>query len=175
MDLTVSFLSASNGYDVNFIANDCLDETEKIFDYLLIDDAHDFNSTQLCLMFKLLKEKGKFMLCVDPNKMICPSIFLYVDIKNTLPKSRFPVCDHEITTKKLFINYQHTFAITQLANQVLKLKNTCFELIEEEKNQTMINNLPDKGHVFLLQKDQAFIVNPSNETFNGFCCHCFVR
>ncbi len=122
------FLPESGYYDSNLIAHSYLKRVQPAYDFVVVDEVQDITNVQLLLILKSLHEPAHFLLCGDSNQIVHPNSFSWANIKTMFYHQELK---GELT-RVLATNYRNTPEVTQLANQLLQIKNARFGSIDKE-------------------------------------------
>lgn len=149
-----AFLRSEGFYDANLLSFNYLEAINPTFDAVVIDEVQDFTMVQLKAILQSLKKSGQFILCGDSNQIVHPNFFSWAKIKSYFYQSE-DLKGKEVV-RVLSTNYRGSKPVTELANQLLKIKRARFGSIDRESNY-LIHALPTaQGAVHLLKdKDQV--------------------
>lgn len=135
------FLPESRYYDSNLVAHDYLKRVHPTYDFVVVDEVQDITNVQLSLILKSLHEPDHFMLCGDANQIVHPNSFSWANVKTMFYQQELKrVSSGRDLTRVLATNYRNTPEVTQLANQLLRVKNTRFGSIDKESTY-LINSI----------------------------------
>lgn len=143
----LQFLKENQLYDSNQVATQRLAEVKPVYDFIIVDEVQDFTTVQLHLILKSLKKSENFILCGDSNQIVHPNFFSWSSVKTYLYKSDLK--GKEISILKT--NYRNTPAVTELANKLLKIKNSRFGAIDKESTYLVHSVSKKNGEVVFLQ------------------------
>lgn len=139
----LEFLDEGNYYDNNITAYHYLSKVQPVYDYIVVDEVQDITNIQLFLMLQSLKQPSNFMLCGDSNQIVHPNFFSWTNVK-----SLFYQKDLQRDIARILVtNYRNTAEVTQIANQLLKVKNARFGSIDKESTYLVKPNSTAKGTV----------------------------
>jgi len=127
-----SWLAGSGFFDLNLIAHDWLALAKPTYDFMVIDEVQDLTSVQLALLLKTLAKPGQFLLCGDSNQIVHPNFFSWSAVKTLFWQDESLARSQTISV--LRANFRNAQAVTQLANQLLKIKHARFGSIDRESN-----------------------------------------
>ncbi len=137
----LSFMQDNNLYDSNILSHQYLQKVEARYDFVVIDEVQDLTNIQLYLILKSLHQPGDFVLCGDSNQIVHPNFFSWSKVKTLFYQQDFKQ-DMDLI-RILQTNYRNSPHVTEIANRVLRLKNTRFGSIDKESNYLVESN----GHV----------------------------
>ena len=140
------FLSEQKLYDLNLLSFDYLSHCQGHYDAVIVDEVQDLTPIQLHLILKTLKSPQNFILCGDSNQIVHPNFFSWSKLKTFFYQQSVSYPAELI--RALNKNYRNAQAITQLANQILKLKNTRFGSIDKESHFLVESLSPHQGAVY---------------------------
>lgn len=138
----IKFLDAEKIYDSNILSFEYLDVCQPKYDFIVVDEIQDFTNIQLCFILKMLKDKKQFLLSGDSNQIVHPNFFSWSKVKTMFyEESQNTPTD---IVRILYKNYRNSPEITQVANNMLKLKNLRFGSIDRESNY-LVNSVSTKS------------------------------
>ena len=153
-----SFLKSQNLYDLNVASFFGMASATADYDFVCVDEVQDFTTVQLALVMKLLKTRRQFVFCGDSNQIVHPNFFSWARVKSYL----YQTDDHSHDlVRVLEHNYRNTKKVTELANQLLKIKSHRFGSIDKESNFLVKSDSNSTGEVEFY-KDNAAIRNEIN-------------
>ncbi len=159
----LKFLENSHWYDLNMISFEYLNNVEKKYDFIVIDEVQDITVIQLKLILNSLKEDNKFILSGDSNQIVHPNFFSWSNIKTLFYKGNFDFSLIRI----LKTNYRNSQKVTELSNNLLKIKNARFGSIDKEST-FLINSVSKKqGDIFLIKDDKKKKRHLNSKTQNS--------
>jgi UvrD-like helicase C-terminal domain len=142
----LTFLKEENLYDLNMVAVEWQPLTEEKYDFIIVDEVQDLTNAQLFLILKSLKKKGQFLLCGDSNQIVHPNFFSWSNIKTMFYQQESLSSELRI----LHTNYRNSPQVTEVANRLLKIKNSRFGSIDRESTY-LVNPVSEKiGEVVCL-------------------------
>lgn len=154
------FLRENGYYDPNILSHDYLRHVRPIYDFIVVDEVQDITNIQLRLILSSLKTPGNFILCGDSNQIVHPNFFSWSAVKSMFYK------DETFQDKKiiriLHSNFRNAGAITDISNNILKVKQKRFGSIDRESNYLM-NSLSEKAGEIILMKDSEKIRRELNQ------------
>lgn len=124
----LSFLEEAKLHDPNMVAFDYLKLIEPRYDFIVVDEVQDITNIQLLLIIKSLLNPTHFLLSGDSNQMVHPNFFSWSKIKTLF----FEESLKGSAIRILKTNYRNSRRITQLSNDLLKIKNARFGSIDKE-------------------------------------------
>lgn len=150
----IDYLAESPYFDSNILAFQYLSKVEKDYDFVVVDEVQDITNIQLYLIIKALKHASNFILCGDANQIVHPNFFSWSQLKSMFYKQDLQAN----IIRVLAANYRNTPEVTQIANQLLRIKNARFGSIDKESTFLVESRSQHKGEV-------AFLENlPKNKT-----------
>ena len=147
----LEFLGENSFYDLNMVSYRWLEYCRPRYDFIVIDEVQDFTNIQLYLVLKSLRKTGNFILCGDSNQNVHPNFFSWTNVKTMFYR-------HELSGKGIQIlraNYRNSFAVTDIANKLLKIKNARFGSIDRESTYLVDPVTSNRGEIHLLTDSQA--------------------
>ena len=145
------FLKEENLYDSNMVAYQYLELCEPKYDFVVVDEVQDITNVQLMLLLKSLLTPINFILSGDSNQIVHPNFFSWSKVK-----SLFFTSDLKGSAMRILkTNYRNSQNITELSNNLLKIKNARFGSIDKESTY-LINTVSSiKGEInFFLNNDK---------------------
>ena len=156
----LNYLEENNYYDINILSHRLLPQCIPVYDFIVVDEVQDFTNIQLHIILKSLKKPTNFMLCGDSNQVVYPNFFSWAHLKSMFYQS--DVRGNEI--KILHTNYRNSQTISELANQLLKIKNARFGSIDKESNY-LVNTVSEiKGEIAFIEDKGNSIADLSFKT-----------
>jgi hypothetical protein len=143
----VQFLDESEYYEPNIISFKHLKKVTPKYDYLVVDEVQDITSIQLKFIIAQLHQNINFMLCGDSNQIVHPNFFSWSKVKTLF---YFDDIKGEII-RILSTNYRNTPQVTQIANQLLLIKNARFGSIDKESTYLVESNSKHKGEILFYE------------------------
>jgi superfamily I DNA/RNA helicase len=131
------FLKENNYHDINILSHEYLKKVDKRYDFVFIDEVQDLTNIQLFLILSSLKKKFQFILSGDSNQIVHPNFFSWSHLKTMLFKTSKKQLN---ILKVLQTNYRNSPKITELSNNLLKIKNLRFGSIDKESTY-LINSI----------------------------------
>lgn len=126
------YLERNGLYAETILCHDYLKLAQPRYDYLVVDEVQDLTNVQLFLLLKCLKTPFHFLLCGDSNQIVHPNFFSWSAVKSLFYRER--VADAAAEIKVLHANYRNSRAVTEIANQLLRLKVARFGSVDRESN-----------------------------------------
>jgi len=143
------FLKESGYHDINILSHSYLKKVDKRYDFIFIDEVQDLTNIQLFLILSSLKKKFQFVLSGDSNQIVHPNFFSWSHLKTML----FKTSKKQLNILKLLqTNYRNSPKITELSNNLLKIKNLRFGSIDKESTY-LINSISKKEGSVNFYKD----------------------
>lgn len=146
----LAFLKQSGLYDPNILAHEHLRLVQPSYDFIVVDEVQDITNIQLQLILKSLKRSDDFILCGDSNQIVHPNFFSWSGLKSMLYNAES--LESGKVTRILQSNFRNSFAVTGLANTLLRIKQKRFGSIDRESTYLM-NSVSDKPGEVVLVKD----------------------
>jgi superfamily I DNA/RNA helicase len=143
------FLKEKNYHDINILSHAYLKKADKRYDFVFIDEVQDLTNIQLFLILSTLKKSLQFVLSGDSNQIIHPNFFSWSHLKTMLFKTNKKQLN---ILKILQTNYRNSPKITELSNNLLKIKNLRFGSIDKESTY-LINSISQKEGSVNFYKD----------------------
>ncbi|MDZ7900134.1 MAG: hypothetical protein U5N85_19190 [Arcicella sp.] len=143
----VAYLKSEKLYDSNMVSHQFLSLTSPIYDYVVVDEVQDFTNIQLQVIFKSLKNPVGFVLCGDANQIVHPNFFSWSSLKTMFYHSDL----QSDIIRVLHTNYRNSQEVTELANTLLKIKNTRFGSIDKESTHLIDSISSNSGEVEFLE------------------------
>jgi hypothetical protein len=146
------FMQTEGYYDANILSHAYLELAKPMYDYVIVDEVQDLTNIQLKVILASLKNPVGFLFCGDANQIVHPNFFSWSALKTMFYKS-------ELSTdiiRILHTNYRNAVRVTELANNLLRIKNLRFGSIDKESTH-LINSVSGKeGTIeFLEDKPQV--------------------
>ncbi len=138
------YLKKNNFHDVNILSHDYLNKVDKKYDFIFIDEVQDLTNIQLFLILSSLKKELQFVLSGDSNQIVHPNFFSWSHLKTMLFKTSKKQLN---ILKVLQTNYRNSPKITELSNNLLKIKNLRFGSIDKESTYLINSISKNKGSV----------------------------
>ena len=143
------FLKENNYHDINILSHTYLKKADKRYDFIFIDEVQDLTNIQLFLILSTLKKGLQFVLSGDSNQIVHPNFFSWSHLKTMLFKTSKKQLN---ILKVLQTNYRNSPRITELSNNLLKIKNLRFGSIDKESTY-LINSISQKEGSVNFYKD----------------------
>lgn len=146
----MTFLRDNKFFDPNILSHQYLQKAEVKYDFIVIDEIQDITNIQLYLILKTLRDAGDFLLCGDANQIVHPNFFSWSNLKSLFFEKR-ELVGHGETMRILHANYRNSPLVTEVANQILKLKHARFGSIDRESNYLVNSKSGQTGTLQLLE------------------------
>jgi hypothetical protein len=157
----VKFLTTEKLYDSNIISFEHLNLCQPRYDFIIVDEIQDFTNIQLCFILKALKNKNQFILSGDSNQIVHPNFFSWSKVKTMFyQESQNTPAD---IIRILYKNYRNSPQITEIANNILRLKNLRFGSIDKESNYLIENHSAKAGTITCLASNNNEILSDLNK------------
>lgn len=154
----LDFLKEGRYHDTNIVSYQHLSRIQPRYDYVVVDEVQDLTNVQLYLILKALHQSSHFLLCGDSNQIVHPNFFSWSNVKTMFYKQDLKGDIIRI----LATNYRNTPEVTQIANQLLKVKNARFGSIDRESTYLVKPNSSKQGNVEFYE-DKAGIKQELNQ------------
>ncbi|SFV54690.1 ATP-dependent DNA helicase UvrD/PcrA/Rep, epsilon proteobacterial type 2 [hydrothermal vent metagenome] len=140
----LEFLKENGYHDINILSHEYLKKTNKQYDFIFIDEVQDLTNIQLFLILSTLKKSLQFVLSGDSNQIVHPNFFSWSHLKTMLFKTNKKQLN---ILKVLQTNYRNSPKITELSNNLLKIKNLRFGSIDKESTYLINSISKNEGSV----------------------------
>jgi len=150
----LEFMREKGFYDANIISYDYLQQVTPRYDFIVVDEVQDLTTVQLQLILKSLNMPHDFMLCGDSNQIVHPNFFSWSKIKTLFYQQKSSGAPQDII-RILNTNYRNSPEVTEVANRLLKIKNSRFGAIDRESNYLVKSNAQVEGQVMLLADNET--------------------
>ncbi len=145
----LDWLNEGKFYDSNLTSFSHLPKIKPIYDFVVVDEVQDFTNIQLYTILKSLNCEKNFVLCGDSNQIVHPNFFSWSNIKTMFYHQDLK---GELT-RILSTNYRNTPEVTEIANQLLLVKNARFGSIDKESTYLVKTASANKGEVQFFEDD----------------------
>ena len=150
------WLTEAHLFDLNLVAHQWQSLAQPIYDFVVIDEVQDLTNVQLALVLACLKKPGAFLLCGDSNQIVHPNFFSWAAVRTLFWHGLAGEAAQHQSLSVLQANFRNTRAVTELANNLLKIKRARFGSIDRESNFLVQSASSRDGLVRLLPaKDVA--------------------
>ncbi len=146
----LSFLKENSYYDPNILAHRYLKHVRQIYDFIVVDEVQDITNIQLQLILRSLKNPDHFILCGDSNQIVHPNFFSWSNLKSMFYSAES--MESRKITRILQCNFRNSAAVTDLSNNILRIKQKRFGSIDRESNYLM-NSLSEQTGEIIFVKD----------------------
>ena len=99
------------------------------------------------------KSASHFIFCGDSNQIVHPNFFSWSKVKTLLLENN---AGHE-AIQILHTNYRNSYAITEIANRILKIKQQRFGSIDKESNYLVTTQSQNSGEIYALSYQEKII------------------
>jgi hypothetical protein len=154
-DKYTRWLADSGLYDSNLVALAYRPRAEPKYDAVVVDEVQDLTNTELSLVLASLKTPENFLLCGDANQIVHPNFFAWSKVKSLFYTREDAALSAPIQV--LEINYRSSRAVCQVANTLLKIKNTRFGSVDRESTALVRSASDTPGKVVGLSKKDAVL------------------
>jgi len=145
----LDYMQEKNYYDSNILSHQYLALAESRYDFVVVDEVQDLTNIQLQLILKSLREPSQFILCGDSNQIVHPNFFSWSKLKSFFYRQEGHTGPTDLI-RILNTNYRNSPEVTEVANRILKLKNSRFGSVDRESNYLVRSNAHNQGTVLLL-------------------------
>ena len=153
------FLKENGYHDINILSHAYLKKVDKKYDFIFIDEVQDLTNIQLFLILSSLKKRFQFVLSGDSNQIVHPNFFSWSNLKTML----FKTSKRQLNILKvLHTNYRNSPKITELSNNLLKIKNIRFGSIDKESTY-LINSISKREGSVNFYKDSEKLKKELNK------------
>jgi superfamily I DNA/RNA helicase len=159
----LQFLKDNNLYDNNIAIYNLFGKAEEKYDFVVIDEIQDFTNKEIALILQSLKDKRNFIFSGDSNQIIYSNFFSWSNLKTMLYKDK--TINAPITI--LEENYRNSKNITNVANNLLKIKQLQFGSIDKESNYLIKTKSSVEGYVHFYEATPKNIKEINEETENS--------
>jgi ankyrin repeat protein/superfamily I DNA/RNA helicase len=159
----LQFLKENNLYDNNIAIYSLFEITQETYDFIVIDEIQDFTNKEIALILQSLKDKRNFIFSGDANQIIYSNFFSWSQLKTMLYKDK--TINAPITI--LQENYRNSKNITNVANNLLKIKQLQFGSIDKESNYLIETKSTLEGNVHFYEATEKNIKEINEETENS--------
>lgn len=142
------WLKRSNLYDSSLLASSYLPKIIPSFDFIVVDEVQDLTAAQLALILRSSNKIGQFLLCGDSNQIVHPNFFSWASVKTLLYHD--PTLAEQQVISILRANFRNASQITQVANDILRIKHSRFGSVDRESNFLVESIANDQGSVTFL-------------------------
>ena len=142
-------------FDLNLVAHQWQSLVQPIYDFVVIDEVQDLTNVQLALVLACLKKPGAFLLCGDSNQIVHPNFFSWAAVRTLFWHGLAGDAAQHQALSVLQANFRNTRAVTELANNLLKIKQARFGSIDRESNFLVQSASSRDGLVRLLPAKDA--------------------
>ncbi|MEN0045856.1 MAG: ankyrin repeat domain-containing protein [Bacteroidota bacterium] len=159
----LDWLKEGDFYDPNMLSYNYLEQVEPIYDFLVIDEVQDITNIQLLLILKSLKTPTNFILSGDSNQIVHPNFFSWSKIKSLF----FNQDLQGSALRILKTNYRNSKSVTQLSNDLLKVKNARFGSIDKESTYLISTVAEEKGEIDFFEASDKIQKDLNKRTENS--------
>lgn len=149
------WLLESGLFDLNLVAHEWRALAKPVYDFVVIDEVQDLTNVQLALVLGCLKTPGQFLLCGDSNQIVHPNFFSWAAVRSLFWHGLAGDAAQRQSLSVLQANFRNTRAVTELANTLLKIKQSRFGSIDRESNFLVESASSQDGQVRLLPAREA--------------------
>lgn len=156
----LDWLPTSSYFDSNMVAYHLLQRIESQYDFVVIDEVQDITNVQLASILKSLHISTNFILCGDSNQIVHPNFFSWSQVKSLFYKQDL----RGNIIRVLATNYRNTPEVTNIANQLLLIKNARFGSIDKESTYLVKPNSTHAGVVEFLENQPKINADLNQKT-----------
>lgn len=149
----LAWLQSSRLYDSSLVASQYLPQVAVSYDFVVVDEVQDLTAAQLALILGTLKTPEQFLLCGDSNQIVHPNFFAWSTVKSLLYAD--PQLAERQAIRVLRANFRNASQVTQVANDLLKIKHARFGSVDRESNFLVKAVANDKGSVSFLPNEKS--------------------
>jgi hypothetical protein len=150
------WLAEAGLFDTNLVAHEWRALAAAEYDFVVVDEVQDFTPVQLALVLAMLKTPGQFLLCGDSNQIVHPNFFSWAAVKTMFWHGLAGAAAQRQQLHVLQANFRNTRHVTELANRLLKIKQSRFGSVDRESNFLVESTSGEEGDVSLVPaKDTA--------------------
>jgi len=136
-------------YDTNLLAYRYLERITPTYDWVVVDEVQDITNVQLLAILRSLRLPQNFLLGGDANQIVHPNFFSWSQVKTLFYKQEMT---HNLF-RVLLTNYRNTPEVTQIANQLLLIKNARFGSVDKESTYLVRSNARQSGEVAFVENN----------------------
>jgi hypothetical protein len=142
-------------FDLNLVAHEWRALAKPAYDFVVVDEVQDLTNVQLALVLDCLKAPGQFLLCGDSNQIVHPNFFSWAAVRALFWNGLAGDAAQRQALSVLRANFRNTRAVTELANTLLKIKQSRFGSIDRESNFLVESASSQDGQARLLPAREA--------------------
>ncbi len=144
------WLAEAGLFDANLVAHEWRPLAAPAYDFVVVDEVQDFTPAQLALVLATLKTPGQFLLCGDSNQIVHPNFFSWAAVKTMFWHGLAGAAAQRQQLHVLQANFRNTRRVTELANRLLKVKQSRFGSVDRESNFLVQGASGEEGDVSLV-------------------------
>lgn len=149
------WLAEAGLFDANLVACEWRPLAAPEYDFVVVDEVQDFTPVQLALVLATLKTPGQFLLCGDSNQIVHPNFFSWAAVKTMFWHGLAGAAAQRQQLHVLQANFRNTQRVTELANRLLKVKQSRFGSVDRESNFLVQSTSGEEGDVSLVPAKDA--------------------
>ncbi|WP_232540279.1 ankyrin repeat domain-containing protein [Azohydromonas aeria] len=149
------WLAEAGLFDANLVAHEWRALATAEYDFVVVDEVQDFTPVQLALVLATLKAPGQFLLCGDSNQIVHPNFFSWAAVKTMFWHGLAGAAAQRQQLHVLQANFRNTRRVTELANRLLKVKQSRFGSVDRESNFLVTSTSGEEGEVTLVPAKDA--------------------
>jgi len=161
------FMKKEALFDSNILSFEYLEKVQPRYDFVLVDEVQDLTTVQLKLVLKALRDPTQFFLCGDSNQIVHPNFFSWSNLKSYFYQQHETEQSTRDLLQILHTNYRNSPQVTELANQILRIKQSRFGSIDRESNYLVQSNGHNKGSAVLLKNDPKTVTELDQKIHNS--------
>lgn len=156
-------LNDENIYDANIVSHQWLQKCSPEYDFIVVDEVQDLTNIQLYLILKSLRKPTHFLLCGDSNQVVHPTFFSWSNVKSMFYTNNIKADLFKI----LHTNFRNSHAVSEKANNLLKIKNARFGSLDRESNYLVNTISQHKGEISFLEQNNKDVFQLNKKTFKS--------
>ncbi len=138
----LNYLKNENLYSLNMLSYDYLSLCTSKYDFIVADEVQDLTNIQIQILLKSLKKADNFILCGDANQIVHPNFFSWAAVKSMFYHQK--IKSRKKIIRVLDANYRNSHKVTDLANNLLRIKTARFGSVDRESNY-LVKCISDKN------------------------------
>lgn len=159
----LQFLKEGEYYDINIVSHVWLPHCQPVYDFIVIDEVQDLTNIQLYIILKSLVKPTQFLLCGDSNQVVHPNFFSWSSVKTMFYNNDIKAD----LIKILHTNFRNSHAVSEKANNLLKIKNARFGSVDRESNYLVNTISKHPGEIIFLEQNNKNVAELNRKTFKS--------
>jgi hypothetical protein len=151
------WLTEAGLFDAALVAHEWRVLAAPEYDFVVVDEGQDLTPVQLALVLATLKSPGQFLLCGDSNQIVHPNFFSWATVKTMFWHGLAGAAAQHQQLHVLQANVRNTRRVTELANRLLKVKQSRFGSVDRESNFLVTSTSGEEGEVALVPAREAAV------------------